>query len=111
MAKKNNALKTITFKEHLTSDTFNRSEIVKAPNGMLFKLYGDSHNCSNTWEISVWSNVFNQWNWIADMQTIPNVFNVSYYNCTINNKPNPQISINWRAMKEFIETFVSNLPS
>ena len=111
MAKKNNALKTITFKEHLTSDTFNRSEIVKAPNGMLFKLYGDSHNCSNTWEISVWSNALNQWNWVAGMQTIPHVWNVPYYECSVGNKPNQRIALNWSAMKEFIETFVSNLQS
>lgn len=109
MPKKSNVLKTFSNKEYLMPETFNRSEIVKAQNGMLFKLYGHIYNGSNTWEISIWSTALSQWNCIADMQTIPGVSSVSYYTCIINNKPNPQIALNWSAMKDFIKIFVSNL--
>jgi len=100
-------LKTVSAKSHIDDHSFCMSEIVKAKNGMLFKLHGDVRNCSNTWEIHVWSNALCQWNWVADMNTIPDVKNVHYFSCLVNNQPNPQFKLNWTEMKHFVDMFVN----
>ena len=102
-------LKTVSKKSYIDNDSFYMNEIVKAKNGMLFKLHGDVHNCSNTWEIHVWSNALCQWNWVADMNSIPDVEYVRYSNCLVNCQANPQFKLNWTEMKHFVDMFVNAL--
>ena len=114
MAKKISKFTTLTETMHLTCDSVLKSELVKAPNGMLFKLFCDVHNGGNYWNIYVWSNALSQWNQLASKDIIPDIQHLSYFNCCApggSNKPNPIVSSNWNAMKKFIDVFSSNLPN
>ena len=109
MAKKTSEFTTLTETMHLTCDSAMKSEIVKASNGMLFKLFADVHNGSNCWNIYVWSNTLSQWNMLASKDIIPEVKYLDYFRCAVGDKPNPLIASNWTAMKNFIKTFASNV--
>ena len=114
MAKTHAKFTTLTETMHLTCDSVLKSEIVKAPNGMLYKLFCDVRNGANYWNIYVWSNVLSQWNQLASKDIIPDIQHLSYFNCYASGstcRPNPIILSNWDAMKKFIDIFSSNLPN
>ena len=109
MAKTHAKFTTLAETMHLTCDSAVKSEIVKASNGMLFKLFADVRNGGNHWTISIWSNALSQWNQLASKDIIPGVKHLDYFRCTVGDKPNPLIASNWTAMKDFIKTFASNV--
>lgn len=114
MTKTHAKFTTLSETMNLTCDSVVKSELVKAPNGMLFKLFCDVRNGSNCWNICVWSNALSQWNQFASKDIIPGIQHLSYFNCYAPGKfckPNPIISSNWNAMKKFIDVFSSNLPN
>ena len=112
MAKAHAKTTTLTETLRLAGESVMKSEIVKTPNGMLFKLFADVRNGNHRWNISVWSTSLNQWNTLATEEIIPNLKHLDYYMCYApgsTSQPNPVIASNWNAMKEFIDIFCSNV--
>ena len=108
MAKPKNELKLVSNAMSLHGESFTRTELVKAPSGMLFKLSADVHNCSNSWNIYAWSNALGQWSMVASMDDIPGIKYLSYLECK-RNELHPVAAQNWKMMKDFIIKFVDAL--
>lgn len=112
MAKSNDSLKLVSESMSLTCDSLNRIEVVKASNGMLFKLVTDVRNGSNSWNIYAWSSALCQWSLVMPKDGIPDIAHLDYFNCYMpgsRTAVNPVAVSNWKAMKDFIIKFVDAL--
>lgn len=105
-------LETVTGKTSEKYQAFTKSELVKASNGMLFKLFADVHNGGHCWNIYVWSSTLSQWSLVATEDSIPNIIQVDYISFGSNNWNHdtpPAVIYNFDSMKKFIKDFVSAL--